>query len=462
MPPTPLNRAPLVRPSRREASILFGLSAPVVVAQVGMMAMSVIDMLMIARIGVPELAAVAIASTFAWAWGSLGQGIVHGMDPMVSQAHGAGDGEGAALALQRGLVIAAIVAVPIGAIWLATGHALIWLGQDPDVARLAQTYMTARVPGIVGFQIYVALRQYLAGRTLTRPAMWVMFLANALNILLNWVLIFGHLGSPPLGLLGAGIATGVTNLMLPILLAAWIRFFGLHRGAWRRWDRKAFDAAGLARYMRLGIPIGIQMWLEGNAFTVAMLMVGWVSVVDLAAYQVVLNVASLTFMVPLGISIGAATRVGNLIGAGRSEEIAGAATTAFAMGGGVMALFGVGMVLFREIIPRFYLQDPAVVGLAALLLPIGGVFQIADGLQVVGGGLMRGMGRPRAAAFANLLGYYVLGLPLGWLLSFRFGMGTAGVLWGMAAGLGLVATLLVGWTLRTSKRPLSELRVVTD
>lgn len=449
-------------PSRREASILFGLSAPVVVAQVGMMAMSVIDMLMIARVGVPELAAVAIASTFAWTWGSLGQGIVHGMDPMVSQAHGAGDGEGAALALQRGLIIAFIVSVPIGAVWLATGHTLVWLGQDPEVAGLAQEYMTARAPGVVGFQIYIALRQYLAGRTLTRPAMWVMFIANALNILLNWILIFGHLGSPRLGLLGAGIATGITNIMLPVLLAAWIRIFDLHRDAWRRWDRKSFERAGLVRFVRLGIPIGLQMWLEANAFTVAMLMVGWVSVVDLAAYQVVLNVASLTFMVPLGISIGAATRIGNLIGAGRREDLAPAATTAFAMGGGVMAIAGICMFAFREAIPRFYLGDPIVVGIAAALFPIGGVFQIADGLQVVGGGLMRGMGRPRAAALANLIGYYVFGLPLGYLLSFRFGMGSAGILWGMAAGLGFVALALVAWAIRTTERPIAQLRVTTD
>ena len=462
MPPVPPPRLSKRRPSRREAGVLFGLSAPVVVAQVGMMAMSVIDMLMIARVGVLELAAVAIAGTFAWAWGSLGQGVVHGMDPMVSQAHGAGDGEGAALALQRGLLIAAAVSIPIGAIWLGTGYALVWLGQDPEVARLAQGYMTARTPGLVGFQIYIALRQYLAGRTLTRPAMWVMFIANALNIALNWVLIFGHLGFPRLGLLGAGIATGLTNLLLPLLLAVWIRFFRLHEGAWRRWDRRAFEWAGLSRMIQLGIPVGLQMWLEGNAFTVAILMVGWLSVRDLAAYQVVLNVASLTFMVPLGLSIGAATRIGNLIGAGRRDALVPSVVTAFAMGGGIMALFGVLMVSFAEVIPRFYLDDVDVVLLAAALLPIGGLFQVADGLQVVGGGLMRGMGRPRTAALANLLGYYVLGLPLGWLLAFRFGLGTAGILWGMAAGLGAVALLLVAWTLRTADLPLSELRVRAD
>ncbi len=444
---------------RSELRILLGLSAPVVVAQVGMMAMGVVDTLMIARVGVAELGSIAIAGTFAWAWSSLGQGVVHGMDPMVSQAHGAGDGEGAALALQRGVVVAVLVTAPIGVLWVATGPALAWLGQDPEVVELVQTYMLARFPGVVGFHVYVALRQYLAGRTLTRPAMWVMFLSNGVNVFLNWVLIFGNLGVPPLGLLGAGIATAITNLLAPIQLALWIRFFGLHRGAWRRWDARSFDPDGLRRFVRLGVPVGLQMWLEANAFSMATLLVGRVGVVELAAYQVVLNVASMTFMVPLGISIGAATRVGNLIGADDGPRLVRACWTALGLGGGVMGCAGVALVVLRETLPRLYIDEVAVVALAATLFPIGGVFQIADGLQVVGGGLMRGMGRPRAGAIANLLGYYVLGLPLGGLLAFPLGLGTAGVLWGMAAGLGLVALLLCLWSLRTARRPIHELRV---
>jgi MATE family multidrug resistance protein len=450
---------PSVPGSGDEFRILTRLSMPVVIAQVGMMAMGVIDTIMIAHVGVAELAAVAVAGTFAWSWGSLGQGLIHGMDPMVSQAHGAGDGEGTALALQRGIVIGCLAAIPIGALWLTTGAALVTLGQDPEVARLAQVYLIARLPGILGFHVYIALRQYLAGRTLTRPAMWVMFLSNALNIFLNWVLIFGHLGCPPLGLLGAGIATGATQFVMPMLLALWIVGFDLHRGAWRRWDRHAFEWAGLARYVRLGVPVGLQMWLEANAFSVAMVMVGWLGVVELAAYQIVISVASLTFMVPLGISIGAATRVGNLIGSGHASWLPQSCRTALTMGGGVMAIAGVCIVVFREAIPRFYVEDATVVAMAALLLPIGGLFQISDGLQVVGGGLMRGMGRPRAAAVANFMGYYVLGLPLAWLLSSHFGLGARGILFGLTAGLGLVSLLLCLWSMRTSRRPLHELRV---
>ena len=201
------------------------------------------------------------------------------------------------------------------------------------------------------------------------------------------------------------------------------------------------------------------MWLEANAFSVGMLMVGWIGVFELAAYQIVINVASLTFMFPLGISIGAATRVGNLIGANDPDRLSRACRTALSMGGAVMACAGILMLVFRADIPRIYVEDMAVVALAASLFPIGGLFQIADGLQVVGSGLMRGMGRPRAGAIANLVGYYVFGLPLGYVLAFEFELRTAGVLYGFVGGLGMVAALLCLFTMRTSRTPIDHLRV---
>jgi MATE family multidrug resistance protein len=250
-------------------------------------------------------------------------------------------------------------------------------------------------------------------------------------------------------------------VLLPIGLWLWIRHFRLHEGAWRHWDRNSFSLAGLGRYLRLGIPVGLQLSLEANAFTVAMIMIGWIGVLELAAHQVVINMASVTFMLPLGIAIAASVRVGNLIGARDPERLRVACRTAFAMGGGVMAVAAVIFIVFRETLPLFYIGDASVVSLAAILLPIAGAFQIFDGLQVVGGGLMRGMGRPQAGAIVNLIGFYVIGLPLAWLLAFPTGLGIIGIWWGLAAGLGCVALMLCIWVVRTSKRPLAELTVDT-
>lgn len=460
-PNSPSQRAPAATRAS-EFRTLFDLSAPIAATQLGMMSMGVIDTMMVARIGASELAAVAIAGTWAWSSGSLAQGVVHGMDPLVSQAHGAGDGEAAALAFQRGLLIAAAVSIPLIVLWLATETAFGWLGQDPQVSELAQAYMLARLPSALGFNLFIALRQYLAGRGLTRPAMWVMFMCNALNVFLNWLLIFGNLGFPALGLVGAGLATGITNVFLPILLWVWILRFRLHEGAWRRWDARSFEWKGIVRYVRLGLPVGVQMALEANAFTIAMIMVGWMGVIELGAHQIVMNMAAFTFMVPLGVSIGASARAGNLIGARNGFQLRTACRTSFLMGGGVMAIAAFCFVAFRNVLPALYGAEASVVTLAATLLPIAGAFQIADGVQVVGGGLMRGMGRPQAGAIVNLIGFYAVGLPLAYLLAFPLGFGMVGIWWGMAAGLGGVAIMLVAWVNRTSRRPLDELSVLHD
>ncbi len=445
-----------------ELRTLFRLSAPIAAAQVGMMTMGVIDTMMVARIGAPELAAVAIASTWAWSSGSLAQGIIHGMDPLVSQAHGAGDNEGVALALQRGLIVATLISIPLAILWLGTADVLVLLGQDPAVSELAGAYMLARLPSALGFNLFVAARQYLSGRTLTRPAMWVMFVCNALNVLFNWLLIFGHWGFPALGLVGAGIATGLSNVLLPLMLWIWILRFRLHEGAWRAWDRRSIERQGLARYAALGLPVGVQMALEANAFTVAMIFVGWMGVFELGAHQIVMNMAAFTFMVPLGVSIGASARAGNLIGRRDAHQLRVACRTGFLMGGGVMTIAAVSFIVFRDVLPRLYGAEPAVVALAATLLPIAGAFQIADGVQVVGAGLMRGMGRPEAGAVVNLIGFYAIGLPLAYLLAFPLGLGIVGIWWGLAAGLGGVAGMLVFWVGRTSRRPLEELSVRTS
>lgn len=451
---------PMERKVARELRNLLALSTPIALSQVGQMTMGVVDTMMVARLGVTELAAVAIASTWVWSSGALAQGLVQGMDPLVSQAHGARDGDAVALAYQRALVIAALVSLPLMALWLATEPILLRLGQDPEVARLAGVYMRARLPSALGFLLFTAERQYLAGRGITRPAMWVMLLGNLANALLDWMLIFGRLGAPAMGIAGAGFATAATNLLLPVGLGLWIRFGGLREGAWRRWDRRVLDPAGLLRFLGLGLPVGLQLALEANAFTVAMLLVGSLGVVPLAAHQVVMNMASFTFMFPLGVAIGASARAGNLIGSRDAGGLRLACRLALALGGGVMAIAALVFLLYRDALPRLYVEDLDVVLLASALLPIAGAFQIFDGVQVVGGGLMRGMGRPQAGAVANLMAFYLIGLPLAWWLAFPVGLGLRGVWWGLAAGLSSVALILCVWVVRTSRRPLAELSVL--
>jgi multidrug resistance protein, MATE family len=275
--------------------------------------------------------------------------------------------------------------------------------------------------------------------------MWVVLIANLLNVAANWALIHGHLGLPALGLTGAGIATGLTRSLMLVMLALFTFRAGLHRGAWQPWSRAAVDRAGVAAIVRLGVPVGVQLGLEVWAFQAATLLAGWLGEAELAAHTIVLNVASLSFMVPLGIAMAAVTRVGNLLGAGDPRAAQRAAWVALAMGAAVMGASAVTFVLLRDVLPGFYNRDAAVLALAAGILPVAAAFQMFDGTQVVGGGVLRGMGRTRPAAWFNLVGYYLLGLPVAYALAFRSGWGLAGIWWGLTLGLAVVALALVAW-----------------
>jgi MATE family multidrug resistance protein len=277
------------------------------------------------------------------------------------------------------------------------------------------------------------------------PALWVMIFANIVHIFGNWVLIFGHLGSPALGVVGAGIATSLTRALALGLLIWMTLGLRLHEGAWRPWSREALSLAGLRRVLALGLPVGLQVGLEVWAFQIATLMAGRLGVIQLAGHQIVLNMASLTFMVPLGIAIGASTRVGNLIGAGRSDQVQRAAWVAFGLGASAMAFFAAVMIGLRDQLPRLYTSDAQVIAVCGFLLPIAAAFQIFDGTQAVGCGILRGMGRTRAPALVTLVGYYAIALPFAWWLGIERDLGIAGIWWGLCLGLVVVASALLVW-----------------
>ena len=419
------------------------LAVPAVLAHLATMFMGIVDTLMVARLGTEALAAVTLGSIWVFGTLVLGMGVLFGLDPIVAQAHGAGDGGRAGLALQRGLVLSALLSLPLGGLWLYTGSFLRLAGQLPALCQLVHTYTLVQIGSIPLFLAFTVLRQYLAGRGIMAPAMWILWAANALNVFLCWVLIFGHLGFPRLGVVGSGIATAIARGVMFLALALWIVLAKLHHGAWSGWSKKAFDRAGLAEVLHYGLPVGAQLGLEVWSFHVVAFMAGIIGTTALAAHAIVLNLAAFTFMVPLGISTAAATRVGNLSGAGDRPGARRAAGLALIMGAGVMAVSATAFLLLRHLLPALWQPAPAVYALASSILPIAAAFQIFDGTQVVGCGALRGVGDTRPAAWFNLLGYYGLGLPLGYYFAFHLGMGLPGLWWGLVIGLMTVAALLV-------------------
>ncbi len=430
-------------PVRTEIRALLALAFPAAATQLSTMLMGFVDTVLLGHVGVHELAASSIANV--WIHGTMffAMGVIIGIDPLIAQAHGRGDGHAAGLAGQRGLVLAVALSVPVALCWYATEWVLLAVGQDPLLARDAQVFARVQIPSIPFFLAFSALRQYLQCRGIVRPAMWVILFANVVNALLAWAMIFGHLGFPALGLWGAGIATSLTRGLCFFGLAWMIWYLSLHAGAWPRPGAAIFDARAFRRVLGLGFPVAIHFSLEIWAFSGAALLAGWLGAVPLAAHTIALNLASLSFMLPLGISQGAVTRVGNLLGAHRPRDAQRAAWVAIAFGAAVMSLCGAAFLVLAHALPRLYTADLTVIGVAASILPIAAAFQIFDGTQVVCCGVLRGMGRTRPAAWFNLLGYWVLGLPIGGWLAFRAGWGLHGIWWGLCFGLFVVATSLV-------------------
>jgi MATE family multidrug resistance protein len=361
--------------------------------------------------------------------------------------------------LQRGLCVAALASVPVCLTMLLTGAGLRLLGQPPEVAALAQSFNLIKLPTVPCFLVFTAQRQYLQGRGMLAPGTWATYLATALNAVLGYGLIFGHFGLPALGLRGAAIADTLTTFTLALGLWAIVRVMRLDQGATRAWDRESFSREGLLQALRFGLPVGAQMSLEAWAFTLAAFMCGWISVQAIGSHQIVLNMAALSYMLPLGISMGAATRIGNLIGAGDAAGMRRAIRSALALGASVMVFAASAFTLLRHELPRLYTDDAALVTLAAQILPIAGAFQLADGTQAVAGGVLRGMGRPYVAALVNLLGYYVLALPLAYTLGFRAQLGLFGIWIALAVGLISVGGAMLWWIRGALHTPLTELQV---
>ncbi|MEM8882521.1 MAG: MATE family efflux transporter [Planctomycetota bacterium] len=432
-------------PVRRELLTISALAWPVVLTRLATLMLGLVDTLMVGRLGVAEMEAVGLADVCIFGSLILAFGVVQGIDPIVSQAKGAGDRRRMGLALQRGIVIALLLVPVLSLFWYETGAILRALGQTEANGALANVYARTQIFSIAPVLVFVAMQQYLLGRGLMKTPLVVAIAANFANVAFNEVLIFGRLGFPAMGVEGAAIATGLTRVFSLIALVIAIRAGRLLRGGWTGWSRDALKLEGLAQVLVIGIPIGLAFGLEVWAFQTSTLLAGRLPSPNAAAHIIVLRMASLAFMVPLGISVATSTRVGNLIGKRDYPEAQLAAWVALGLGGAIMAFSTLAFVFGSELWPRMFTRDPEAIALAAAVFPVAAAFQFFDGAQAVGAGVLRGMGHTQPTVVFNLLGFWALGIPLGWLLGIQLGYGLAGIWWGLAAGLLVVAALFVGW-----------------
>jgi MATE family multidrug resistance protein len=437
---------------------MLRLAVPVVVIQVGLMLMGVVDVMVVGRVSPEALAAVALGNLAVMAVTSFGLGTLLVVDPLVSQALGARDRLAVRRSVQRGLLMAVVITVPSVLVLLPVEPVLELLRQPADIIPIAVGYIWRRLPGLPPFFGFVVLRQTLQAMERMRPIVIAMVVANLLNLVLDIGLVHGKLGMPALGPFGSAWATTISRTALFVgLLVIARRDLASMLG---RLDREALRLQPLVRTFQLGLPIGIQVNMEFVSIGVIALLMGWMGSLAMAAHQVAINLAALTFMVPLGVSAAAAVKVGRAVGRGDGQEARRSASAALACGGGFMTLTAALFLLLPRTLAAAYTSEVEVVALAASLIPIAGVFQVFDGLQIVSAGVLRGLGDTRAPMIINALGFWLFGIPVSLLMAFPLGLGPQGLWWGLVSGLGAVAVLLLIRSAVRLARPLR--RVVVE
>lgn len=423
---------------------MLRLALPVVLAELGWMAMGIVDTIMVAPLGPSAIAAAGIGTSVHMAFAVFGMGLLLGLDTLVSQAYGAGDQRDCHRWLVHGVVMGLALTVPIVVVCGAVWFGIPAFGFHPDVQPLLRGYFGVVLWSTVPLLVYAAVRRYLQGMHVVAPIAFALVTANLMNAAANWTFIYGHFGVPSLGVPGAAYATTVSRLyMLGVLVVAawWIdrrRSSGL-TGVSTRLSRERF-----VRLWQLGFPAATQITLEVGVFGLATALAGRLDPVSSAAHQIALNIAGASFMVPLGVASAGAVRVGNRVGASDPQGAARAGWTAILLG----ACFMLAMAAFFFAMPRtligLFSPGEAVIELGASLLLIAAVFQLFDGLQAVATGVLRGLGDTRMAMVVNLAAHWLLGLPIAYALCFPLGLGVWGLWLGLSTGL-IVCGVVLTW-----------------
>lgn len=437
-----------------EALAVLRLSAPIALAQFGLMALGLVDVAVLGRTSAAELGGASVGRSIGFAASALAIGTSSALEPLAAQALGAKETEAAWQSLGGTLAACALLWVPSVAVSLLSTYALGPLGIDPALATSARAFLVGNAPGMLAFPVFLAAKTFLQAHYRTGPALLGALVANVVNLVACNVLVrgdealgsigLGPWGLPRLGALGAGISSSLSTVLLAAIALASSRSTQARARAAPGSSSVPVVASSLVastrRVLTIGIPIGLQMLAEIGVFSIVGVVAGRLGTVPVAAHQVAISLASFTFMGVLGISGATAVRVGRAVGAGDPPRRAG--LVGIAMGAAFMLVSGAVFVGAPRALVGLFTNDDAVVDLGVSLLGVAAAFQLFDGVQGVAAGALRGAGDVRFAFVANAAAHWVLGFPVALLLAFPFGLGARGLWWGLALGLALVAAAL--------------------
>jgi len=444
-----LDMLPSVRDLTQEFRPMFRLALPVVLAEIGWMGMGVVDTLMVGPLGPEAIGAVGVGSSLFMGVVIFAMGLLLGLDTLVSHAYGAGRLEDCHRWLLHGIVMSGLVAIPTSLVLAALSMFLARWGLDPAVLPLTQPYLEIVTWSVVPLLMYATFRRYLQGMSVVRPVMSALIMANLTNVFFNWLLIYGSLGAPAMGVRGSAWATVISRSAMAgyLFLVIVLRERGRRPGLFE--TPLEISRPWMRRLIALGVPAAAQITLEVGVFAAATALAGRLAPVALASHQIALNIAACAFMIPLGISSAGAVRVGHAIGRHDVPGAARAGWTALLFGAGAMLCTAVMFVLAPRGLIGAFTRNASVLDLGSALLFVAAIFQLFDGIQGVATGVLRGLGDTRTPMLWNLFGHWIIGLPLGYTLCFATGLGVIGLWWGLSTGLIICgAALLVVWTRR--------------
>lgn len=418
------------------------LAVPVMFSQLGHVMVGVADSIMVGQLGTLPLAAVSLGNGIFAVILMFGIGISFAITPLVAAADGKNNFRKSAKVFKHGFYINLLTGILLFLLTFAGGPILYLLNQPGEVVNLTIPYLDIIALSLIPFMIFQSFKQFAEGLSFTKNAMYITVAANLINVGLNYILIFGKLGFEPMGLRGAGWATFISRVLMAIAMAVYVvkgsKFQQYMKGF--RW--KGVSKKLTVRMIKLGFPTGMQFVFEVGAFSTALIMVGWLGAQQLAAHQIAINLASISYMMATGISAAATVRVGNQLGKNDIPNLRLAGFTAFIMGIAFMSLTGIIFVVGKSFLPGLYIQEVEVINIASSLVVIAAFFQISDGIQVVGLGALRGIEDVKMPTVIAVIAYWFIGLPFGYFLCFTLQLGARGVWFGLLTGLSMAAIML--------------------
>lgn len=418
------------------------LALPIMISQLGQVAVGVADSLMVGRLGTVELAAVAFGHSIFIVFMVFGMGLSYGMTPLIAEADGKKNTSEVGALLRDGFWVCLLSGLLLMMVMFGLSPLFSYMGQDPAIVPLARSYFLIIVISFLPLMSFQCFRMLAEGLSDTKKAMYITLICNGLNILLNLVLIYGYLGFPQMGIYGAAVATLIARVLMMLWMAHYVlkdkRFSFLDINL----NVRLIEVFRMKKILSLGVPAGLQYVFESTAFSIAAIFAGWISATALASHQIAISLASVSYIVATGIGAAAVVRVGNQLGKGNFRELRLAANSLFFMTVVWMSFCGLILFLGRYFFPALFSTDMEVIQLTSGLILIAVLFQLSDGLQVFALGALRGIKDVKIPTMLTFVAYWLVALPLAWFLGIFLDFGAAGIWYGLAGGLTMAAVLL--------------------